>query len=176
MMTSLAVTVVGPDRPGLINSISDAAASHGANWLESHMANLAGQFAGIVRLQVPPANVEPLVAALRELESIGLHVTVAKGAGESTSGPSRMLSLELVGQDHPGIVRDISRALAARNISIEELVTESVSGSMSGENLFRANARLCVPATVSTEELNRVLESLADELMVDVTLEEEATV
>ncbi len=175
MMTSLAVTVVGADRPGLINSLSDAAASHGANWLESRMANLAGQFAGVVRLQVPAENVERLLAALRELESTGLQVTAVRGAGEPSEAPGRMLSLALVGQDRPGIVRDISRVLAEHQVSIEELETESISGSWSGENLFQANARLRVPASLATEELNRVLESLADELMVDVILEDKAT-
>jgi glycine cleavage system regulatory protein len=171
MPTSLVLTIAGPDRPGLVNLISDRATAHGANWLESRMANLAGQFAGIVHLQVPDSKVEALVASLREFETQGLRVTALRGAGGS-AGSLRRLHLELTGQDRPGIVRDISAALAQRGVSIDELVTDCVSGSMSGENLFRAKARLMVPAGLDTHDLRRALEDLANDLMVDVTLDE----
>jgi glycine cleavage system regulatory protein len=169
--TSLVLTIVGPDRPGLVNLISDRATAHGANWLESRMANLAGQFAGIVLLQVPNAKVDALVKAIEEFEAQGLRVTAQRGAGGKAGG-MRRLHLELVGQDRPGIVRDISGALARQGVSIDELVTDCVSGSMSGENLFRARAQLQVPAGVETRDLRRVLEDLANDLMVDVTLDE----
>jgi glycine cleavage system regulatory protein len=172
MITSLVLTVIGPDKPGLVSAISDRATAFGANWLESRMANLSGQFAGIVHLHVPPANADPLIAALRELESQGLSVTISKSRGGRADSSSRLLKLELVGQDRPGIVRDISRALAVRGVSIDELATECVSGSWSGENLFQAKAQLRVPAAVATEELRRILERLANELMVDLSLEE----
>ena len=171
MPTSLVLTIVGPDRPGLVNLISDRATAHGANWLESRMANLAGQFAGIVLLHVPNSKVEALVKSFEEFESQGLRVTALRGAGRG-AGSMRRLHLELMGQDRPGIVRDISGALAQRGVSIDELVTDCVSGSMSGENLFRARAQLQVPAGVETRALRRVLEDLANDLMVDVTLDE----
>jgi glycine cleavage system regulatory protein len=169
--TSLVLTIVGPDRPGLVNLISDRATAHGANWLESRMANLAGHFAGIVRLEVPDSKVDGLVNALEEFQTQGLRVTAVRGAGGGAGG-MRRLHLELVGQDHPGIVRDISGALARSGVSIDELVTDCVSGSMSGESLFRARAQLRVPARLETIELRRALEDIANDLMVDVTLEE----
>jgi len=174
MVTSLVLTIVGPDRPGLVNLISDRATAHGANWLESRMANLAGQFAVIVLLQVPDAKVEALVRAIGELEGQGLRVTALRAAGAS-AGNMRRLHLELVGQDRPGIIRDISGALARQGVSIDELVTDCVSGSMSGESLFRARAQLQVPVGVETRALRRVLEDLANDLMVDVTLDEGST-
>jgi glycine cleavage system regulatory protein len=171
MPTSLVLTIVGPDRPGLVNLVSDRATAHGANWLESRMANLAGQFAGIVLLQIPDAKVQSFSASLAELESQGLRVTVARGA-DGSGGGMRRLHLELLGQDRPGIVRDISSALARQGVSIDELVTDCVSGSMSGEALFRAQAQLRVPVGVETRALRVVLESIANDLMVDVTLDE----
>jgi glycine cleavage system regulatory protein len=171
MNTSLVLTIVGPDRPGLVNLISDRASAHGANWLESRMANLAGQFAGIVLLQIPEAKVEALLKSLGEFEAQGLRVNALRGKGGS-AGNLRKLHLELTGQDRPGIVRDISGVLARQGVSIDELVTDVVSGSMSGESLFRARARLQVPATVETGALRRALEELANDLMVDVMLDE----
>ena len=54
-VTSLVVTVIGPDRPGLVSLLSDRGKAHGASWAESRMASLAGQFAGMVRFEVDAA-------------------------------------------------------------------------------------------------------------------------
>jgi len=172
-MISLILTIVGPDRPGLVNLVSDRVTAFGGNWLESRMANLAGQFAGIVHLHVPESNAEPLIGAFRDLEAHGLRIVVTRGT-EGRDLPGRRMKLEIIGQDRPGIVRDISHALAGRGVSIEELVTDGVSGSMSGESLVRGSALLRVPIHVSTAQLRAALEALANDLMVDLTLAESA--
>ena len=172
MPASLILTIVGPDRPGLVNLISDRVTAHGGNWLESRMANLAGQFAGIVHLHVPQASAEALIVAFRELEAQGVRIAVTRGTEGASGAPGRRMKLEVVGQDRPGIVRDISHALASRGVSIEELVTDCVSGSMSGESLVRASAQLRVPAHVGTAQLRGALEAIANDLMVDLTLDE----
>jgi len=172
MPASLILTIVGPDRPGLVNLISDRVTAHGGNWLESRMANLAGQFAGIVHLHVPQASIEALIVAFQELEAQGLRIVVTRGTVGASGAPCRRMKLELIGQDRPGIVRDISHALASRGVSIEELVTDCVSGSMSGESLVRASAQLRVPAHVATAQLRGALEAIANDLMVDLTLDD----
>src|SRR5580692_7505413 len=107
-MASLILTVVGPDRPGLVRALAEAVAARGGSWLESRMARLAGQFAGIVLVDAP----ESLIEDLRALESRGLRITVQTGtsAGSPTVATPR-LALEVVGNDRPGIVRDISQVL-----------------------------------------------------------------
>lgn len=169
-LTSLVVTIIGPDRPGLVSAVSDQAAEFGANWADSLMANLAGQFAGILHLQVPAAQAEALMAALRALESPGLRITVARG-GAVAAAPAGRIALDLVGQDRPGIIRAIANQLAMRGVSIEKLQTRIESGAMSGEQMFRMNALLRVPASLDEHELRRALESLANELMVDLAWE-----
>ena len=171
MLDSLVVTVVGPDRPGLVSRISECGRSHGASWEESRMASLAGQFAGIVHFVVPSERAASLTAALNALQSSGLSVVVVAG-NPATPAIGRILKLDLVGQDRPGIVRDISRALADLGVSIEELETELTSAAMSGEHLFNATAVLVVPPDVRTAQLRAVLEALANELMVDIALAE----
>jgi glycine cleavage system regulatory protein len=170
MLTSLVVTVIGQDRPGLVSLLSDCGKAKGASWAESRMASLAGQFAGMVRFEVDAENAEPLAAALADLESLGLRVLIARGKGTTAGEVGKMLKLDLVGQDRPGIIRDISRVLAEAGVSIEDLATRIVSGAMSGESLFEAQALLRVPASLATAELRSVLEGLANELMVDITL------
>ena len=168
----LVITIIGPDRPGIVSAISDQAAAFGANWADSLMADLAGQFAGIVYLQAPAANVEALMGALRKLESPAMHVAVARGTAGAAAAPARHLKLELVGQDRPGIIRSIAGQLAQRGVSIERLQTQIESGAMSGGELFRMSALLRVPASVEDADLRRALEGLANELMVDIELDE----
>ena len=170
MITSLVVTVIGPDRPGIVSALSAQAQRFGANWAASRMASLAGQFAG----KVPPENAEALAAALRDLESSDLRVVIVRGEGAPVPAGRRAVTLELVGQDRPGIVRDLSASLAERGVSIEELHTEIVSGAMSAEHLFKVKALLLVPKSVSNDALRRGLEALANEMMVDIALGEDA--
>ena len=173
MLTPLVVTVIGLDRPGIVSAVSDKAVEFGANWTDSLMANFAGQFAGIVQLQVPEKNCDALMAALKSLESPGMRIVVVKGgkACESTNA-ARYLKLDLVGNDRPGIIHSISSQLARRGISIEKLQTDVVSGAWSGEQMFQMNARLLVPPTLDADELRAGLESLANELMVDITIDD----
>lgn len=169
MKTSLILTLVGPDRPGLVSAVSARASQCGANWMESRMAHLAGQFAGVVRLEADATAVDALEAALRGLEAEGLHVTVARGGARAVVEAGRAC-LELVGHDRPGIVREISTVLARHGVSIEALETACESASMSGEALFRAKAELALPATADLGAIRADLEALANELMVDLVL------
>jgi glycine cleavage system regulatory protein len=170
-MTSLAITLIGPDRTGIIEDVADIANQHGANWLESQLANLAGQFAGIVHLQVAEANADALKTALEALAKNGLQVN-ALTTSSTAAATARVISLELLGQDHPGIVREIAAAMSRIGVSIAELETETLSASMSGETLFKANAKLVLPDGLSADELDKQLQSVSNEFMVDINLDE----
>lgn len=172
MTASLVLTIIGPDRPGLVETLSKTLSAHEANWLESRMASLGGNFAGILLASVPETRLDALTWALRALESQGLKVTVERSAAEAPKEDLYLLRLELVGQDRPGIVRDISRTLAALNISVDELHTDIGEASWSGETLFYASAELHVPKDVAIDKLRQTLEDLANELMVDINLED----
>jgi glycine cleavage system regulatory protein len=167
--TSLIVTVMGPDRPGIVSLLSERALAFGANWAASRMANMAGEFAGMVQLEVPRENAEPLAAALRDLATAGLRVVVATSQGGGVPAGLRGLELELVGDDRRGIVSNLTRILAERGISIEHIHTEIV-GAGSGKPTFKVGAHLLVPAALSSEALRQALEALANEMMVDIAL------
>lgn len=172
MNESLVATVIGEDRPGLVESIARTVAAHGGNWVESRMSRLAGRFAGILRVEVAPDRSAALAAALRDLGAAGLTVVVESSVAGERATDARRLELELVGQDRPGIVREISGVLVRHGVSVDELATECASAPESGGPLFRAKAALHVPAGVATSELRSALERIADDLMVDVVLEE----
>ncbi len=174
MRTSLILTAIGPDKPGLVELLSTTLATHHANWQQSNMSRLAGQFAGILIASVDTDRVETLLKALDGLDGRGLKVSVVTEADDGTTAPSQVkgqtLTLALVGHDKAGIVRDISRVLAEFNISVDELATEVVSGSMSAELLFKAEASLRVPEGTDLDDLQERLEAIASDLMVDLTL------
>lgn len=170
-MAKLILTVIGDDRPGLVDALAAAIDTNGGNWEQSRMAHLADKFAGILRVSVADGRLEALREALAALAGQGLQVTVDRAGGEGRPAPGRSLQLELIGQDHPGIVHDIAHALAEHGVSIEELASDTESASMAGGTLFKASVRLWAPETVDGERLRAILEALADELMVDISLD-----
>ena len=169
MTTSLVATVIGRDRPGIVNEISDVARGFGANWAGSRMASLAGQFAGMVHFQVSAENADALGSALRRLEQSGRQVLSAR-SDETARDIRRTVRLEVVGHDRPGIVRDVSAKLAQQGVSIHELETAVESAPMSGEQHFRMSAVLALPARISDDDVKASLESVANEMMVDIVL------
>lgn len=169
-MTTLVLTVIGDDRAGLVSTLADVLASHGGSWGRSQLAELAGKFAGIVTVEVPEGRVADLTAALEPLHGV-LETTVhaaATDAARTPEGPR--LHLQLVGNDRPGIVKEISATLSAHGISIEELETRTASAPMAGGELFEATATLRPSAGSDLDALRSALEQLAQELMVDLTL------
>jgi glycine cleavage system regulatory protein len=173
MPATLVLTVIGEDRPGIVEQLSDQVLAAGGNWEESRMARLAGKFAGILRVSVEPERVAALTSQLTT-SNPDLTVVVEEAGARPDPG-SRTLRLELVGNDHPGIIRDISRVLAHAGVNIEELETDVTSAPMSADTLFRARARLRVPPSIALESLRARLEALAGELMVDLALDDDAT-
>ncbi len=172
-MTALVLTVVGDDQAGLVDALSGVIVDHGGNWDTSEMAQLAGKFAGIVLVTVPDGNAGALIEALEPLEARGLlDITVSRAAPSRPAPGARQLTMELVGQDHPGIVHDISHALASQDVSIRELHTGTTSAPMAGGALFEATAVLDVPEELSIAQVRDGLEALANELMVDIELHE----
>jgi glycine cleavage system regulatory protein len=170
MRSQLVLTLIGRDRPGLVEALSAQVAKHGGNWEESRMAHLAGKFAGILRVSVPSAAASALAQALTGLEREGLRIVIESSEAESKSA-GRRLRLELVGNDRAGIVRDISRALATRGVNVDELHTRCEDAPMGGGQLFRADAVLLAPAEIAIDDLRAQLEGLADDLMVELSLD-----
>src|SRR5581483_3253325 len=74
MPLPLVMTIIAPDRTGLVESLARAVADHGGNWLESRMCRLGGEFAGILRIEIPAEKKSALLGALQKIH--GLNVTV----------------------------------------------------------------------------------------------------
>ena len=169
---SIVLTVVADDHPGIVEDLSDALATHGGNWTESSMMTLAGKFAGILLAEVPEDRAASFLQVLDSLEAGGMQIVAQRSDKPVRAEGAREYSIELVGQDNPGIVHEITGVLARLGINVQELETTVQSASMSGESLFIAHARIMVPQEVSAERLRDEMEEVANELMVDIDLEE----
>jgi glycine cleavage system regulatory protein len=172
MTTPLVLTFVGDDRPGLVSEISHAVASHGGTWLESRSVRLAGKFAGVVLVRVPDDRLIALESALAKLAPSGLRVSIERGAAAEAGKPERLVTLDVVGKERPGIVRDVTQALTRLGVNIEEFESGLEGEPFTGALMFRATARLGVPAGLKLEDLRKALEKLAAEVMVDLTIDE----
>ncbi|HKX54979.1 MAG TPA: ACT domain-containing protein [Xanthomonadales bacterium] len=172
LFESLVLTVICDDRPGIVARLSHLLEKHGGNWTDSSMLSLAGKFAGILLVQVPAGQSETLVQELQQLQDEGMQVTVHRSSAAEPATGSRQFVLELLGQDRPGIVRDITAILSRHGVNVLELDSSCESASMSGEMLFKARARLLIPHDLNRDILQADLEHLANELMVDIKLQE----
>ncbi len=164
MNCDLIMTVLGADRQGLVNQLAQTVADHGGNWLESRMARLAGQFAGVVRIQCPEDKVDALVAALNEA---GLNIQVAR---ESAGEPAtlRMVQIQVMGNDRPGIVRELTTAITQAGGNVEEFSTGLESAPMSGHPMFRAEGSVSIGMDDSLDALQQAIEQLGEDLTVDL--------
>jgi glycine cleavage system regulatory protein len=172
MQDHLVFTVIAEDRSGLVEKIADVIAGAGGNWIESSMARLGGEFAGIVRISVPAENASQLTAALEALGSDGIDITLRSGQGSDNEALGASAHLDLVSQDHPGILRDITHILSEHKVSIEHLETSVEAGSMQGGFLFKASADLRLPSGLTPAQLSDALQATAADLMADISLAE----
>jgi len=177
MLATLVMTVIGADRPGLVQMVAARVADHGGNWLESRMCRLGGQFAGILRVEVAKERRDELVNALRTLEVDGLRVIIHAEGGvvsgdrrQGTGDKGAFATVELVGNDRPGVLRSVSGVFAAHGVNVEELTSERVNAPMDGGVLFQARATVLVPTNVKLSAVRIDLEKIAADMMVDVKL------
>ncbi|HEX2099168.1 MAG TPA: ACT domain-containing protein [Candidatus Synoicihabitans sp.] len=173
MLSTLVMTVISADRPGLVQVVASRVADHGGNWLESRMCRLGGQFAGILQIEVPAERREELIAALRQLDAEGLQVILHADNDPTRIKPAAgvLATIELVGHDRPGILRSVANVFADHGVNVEELASERVSAPMGGGTLFQARATVLIPERVPVATLRDALERIAADLMVDLKLE-----
>jgi glycine cleavage system regulatory protein len=163
------LTVAGSDRPGLTSALAEAVQAAGGNWLDSRLARLGGRYVGSVLVDLPESALPALEAAAHRIDAEGLSVTLL-AAVEPAPLAGHALRLELVGQDRPGIVREVTSVLAGLGVNIEDFATSVENGAWSGEKLFRATARLLVPDGTAADEVGAALEAISGEIMVDFTV------
>lgn len=174
MSRILVLTLIGDDRPGLVEQLSSVITAHRGNWLESSMTQLAGKFAGVLKIDVPAEQAEPLERALAQISALRLTVECSMSSREveAPAHRHRRLAFSLVGHDRLGIVREVSQVFTRHGVNVEKLVTHTSSAPMSSETLFHAEAELKADEHLDAAALKADLERLSNDLIADINLDE----
>ncbi|PDH28218.1 MAG: glycine cleavage system protein R [Puniceicoccaceae bacterium MED-G30] len=170
MQSVLVLTISGPDRSGLVERLAEVVAKFGGNWEHCRMAHLAGRFVGLLQVSVPGEGQQDLEVALRCIEGLDVMIAVGDVSVGEPASTSGAIELELLGSDHPGIVRDVFHALATVGVNVEKLSTRTFMGRDSGGMLFEARAVLVCGPDVNLDALRQKLEAIAQDIMVEVSL------
>lgn len=164
-MKQLIITVIGQDKPGLVEQLSDTVYHNHANWLKSTLTHLSGQFAGIVQVEVSHQHIQQLSNALSQIA--GLQIQIVET--QITSSPSpEIQTLHITGNDRAGIVKEVAAHLHQLGVNICKLKTHTQSAPNWGYPLFCAEFQLTLPPHLCLEHVQDALEQLADDLTVDL--------
>src|SRR5690242_2524751 len=117
----LAVTVIGPDRPGIVADVAEALSGLGANLSDSTMTRLRGHFA-MTLVCSTSASVAEVESELADLEDLVITVREV-GPDEDTDAEGTPYVLSLHGADRLGIVAAVTRAVADAGGNITDLST-----------------------------------------------------
>lgn len=175
MQHHLVLSIHCEDKPGIIKLVANVVAEHKGNWLESRFSQLAGLFAGIVRVTVDPQEIHPLTEALTELQEQGLFVTThnePETRQKTHSTPTKKARFHALGPDKPGIVKEFTQAFIQAELNICSINSKISSMPYSGDPLFEAEGVLDIPQSSDLLELEDTLSETADAIGVDFTLRE----
>lgn len=173
MLTRVILTVIGSDRPGLTEALAAAILAARGNWLEGHLSRLGGKYVGSVLVELPGDQFDALRDNAAHVDAAGLKVEIVAAGDAAPAGTP--LALSLVGQDRPGIVREVSAALARIGVNIEALETSIEDSAWSGSPMFRAEAQLLVPMGVDRDAVQAAMEAISGDMMVDFKVAAPAT-
>ena len=166
-MKSILISVLGDDKPGLLDSLSEIIVTNDGDWIESNMSTVEAKFAGILRVNVPLKNAKKLIKELTS-SKLGLQIACEETAPVKFSD-FKSYNIELIGQNHVGIINKLSHVLTYElKANVEGIKTEIIDTSISGEQLFKAQITLHLPKSVDERLIKDKLELIADEMMVEI--------
>jgi len=163
------VTFIGDDRTGIVERLATTIERHGGNWLESRLSQLEGKFAGLILIALDSGEVTALEADLKALPGGSWSVRVSE-AGKHIADGEPDLELTVIGPDRPGIVREISSALAEVDINVVTMETDVESAPFTGEPIFRAKIYATLPEGILPADLSTRLETIADAMTLDIDI------
>jgi len=172
MRTNIVFTLTGPDRVGIVESVTKFLLEQGGNVESSRMARLGGEFAMLVLVSLPVERLDGLEKSLHELTNQGYKVTTSKtGAGYVETPPGWLpFQIKVEGADHEGIVHEVARYLSELGINIESMETGVIPAPLSGTPLFSMTATVAAPPALADKEWQADLQGLGDRMNVEITV------
>ena len=164
-MPSLAVTVVGTDRPGIVNRVTAAIADRSGNLEDSSMSLLRGHFAMTLIADFPAAGAAALLDSdLADLRDQSLTVSVIPVPAQEPSRQGVAATVAVHGADRPGIVRAATATILGFQGNIVDLSTRL------GSDLYVLTAEVVFPVGTDVSVVDQALRSQMADLGVTASV------
>ncbi|MEM9101665.1 MAG: ACT domain-containing protein [Pseudomonadota bacterium] len=166
MKTALIVALVGTDSPGIIEKVSRVIREHHGNWSQSHMSRVSGMFTGILTIDVEGNDTQALKTALETVAAAN-QLSLLIETGNKENRDFKTFSIELLGNDKPGLINEVAHILYREDINVEELSSFTEPAPMSGGQLFKAHIIAQLPQALLSS-IESQLSAIANDLMIDI--------
>ncbi len=173
-MKKVIITVIGPDRPGIIAGVSNVLFEHQCNIENITQTTLQSEFAGICLVAMPfDLSVDILQTAMnRELSGKNLQITIKDldADVDSTSNSHKEpFIVSTCGPDGKGIVAVISKVIADAGVNISNLKAVFEGGENPDRNIMIFE--IDVPVDVDFQEFSEKLREKASEIGLDLNIQ-----
>ena len=166
MKSTFITTITGPDSLGLIKTLAETTRGLGGEWITSKVMKLDGHFSAMMKVTIEEDNEARLKEALaKQFPELTFQYAEVRAA---TEGPTTVVKLEIDCKDRPGLTKDINRILSSLDLQVENMEFNRMHVSTIGEAVFSARLTLVVPEGTSSEALAEEIESLSEDVRVNV--------
>ncbi|MBN1533549.1 MAG: transcriptional regulator [Spirochaetes bacterium] len=168
--TYLVITVIGPDKQGIVARLSEVVVQSQGNIEESRMARLGGEFAVIMLVSIPASRRDGLPEKLESLKSEGLTIFAKPTDLARVQALAGHVPYEITvrGADHEGIVNRVADYLARERINVETMDTMVTPAPHTGTPMFSMRASVQAPPGVTLQQLRATLTAVGDESGADI--------
>lgn len=172
-MNKIVVFVLGPDKPGIIATISKVLFEQGCNLEDVTQTILQQEFMGIfiVSMQAERKESEVLQALEAQLGPSGLFVHLRPVVGSTVVSPhlSESFVITTVGPDKPGLVAGVTDVLARYKVNITNL--KAVAMGDGEDQNYVTIYEVDIPRVTDYKSLRAALYDRARELGLDINLQ-----
>lgn len=170
-MKHLLLSAIGKDRPGFVHDVTQAVHQGGGNIEQQRSVRLANEYVVMLLVSLEDTiSIDGLIKPVQALASHDLLIRVRE-AGPGDYGESMdVLSAEVSasGADQPGILEAVTSLLVKHGINIDGMDYDTEGAPMTGDQLFRMDAFISVPAGVDVQAVRQEMRALEDEFNFDI--------
>ncbi len=172
MTQLIVISAIGRDRPGVVEAVSSCILKGGGSIQESRMARLGQEFAMLVLVGGNWATQSKLTSALDKLAADeDLSISVRPTDASADSAQRLPYAVDVISLDQDGIVFELSRFMASRNIDISEVSTRAYRAAHTGAPMFAVQMNIGIPAETSVARLREEFLEVCDHMNLDALIE-----
>ena len=163
------LSIIGPDKPGIVSDISEIIKKYSGNIEKSRMIRLGDFFTIMMLININAKNTENLQSEFNNYSNY--QISIHKSKNKIDTSDECFHTVHLNGIDNEGIVYEITNQLSELDINIEELKTNVSNAPMSGLTLFSLTAKINHPK-LNYKILKMKMDELATKLDVNIIIED----